>query len=319
MGRVILPAVNRTISGLLKGLLCALLLALPSLPAWAIARPENRVGGSPVFLSIFASQETAKRIEPPQENPTCGYDFASGMHKYLYCKANPVNGEDPDGHDDIGDVLGTMDIGFSLAAMTGPSISATKAVSIGSTSGPDVTRALDATLDNVNNKLRSLSRTDLLVLTANLTNPYWGVRWDIDPLYELGRGTFAAMMGGVQGTGLGERTVQLSYRGGPLRTYPAGAVNYILWGRVWRFCHNVFPYTPTTLPVAEDLVSLYKLAGSARFGWDSGLITAAKKFTECGYNFSDPSDVALPLPSNPSNVAKVSMLQPWEFEWLMGP
>ena len=79
-------------------LLCALLAGPLSLSAWAVARPENRVGGSPVFSSDFASQETAKPIVASGENPGCGYDFASGVHKYLYAQDNPVDMDDPSGN-----------------------------------------------------------------------------------------------------------------------------------------------------------------------------------------------------------------------------
>jgi hypothetical protein len=76
-------------------LLCALLAGPLSPSAWAVARPENRVGGSPVFSSDFASQETAKPIVASGENPGCGYDFASGVHKYLYGADDPADNDDP--------------------------------------------------------------------------------------------------------------------------------------------------------------------------------------------------------------------------------
>jgi hypothetical protein len=109
-------AVNR---GLLH-----LLLAFIGTPPRALCRPKNRVGGSPVFLSNFVSQKSAKPVAASGENPACGYDFASGMHKYLYCKDGPVNGIDPLGYDDFG--LGSLAVagggsvaidGFSLPAI----------------------------------------------------------------------------------------------------------------------------------------------------------------------------------------------------------
>ena len=94
---------------------CALLLTLTSSPAWGICRPENRVGGSPVFSSEFASQESAKPIGTPSENGGYGYDFASGVHKYLYCQGNPVNMVDPSGQQgDIGSMMMSMSISASL-------------------------------------------------------------------------------------------------------------------------------------------------------------------------------------------------------------
>jgi len=78
-------------------LLCALLLVLTSTPAWAIARPETRVGGSPVFSPNFTFADDAQPVAASGENPGCGYDFASGMHKYLYAEDNPVDNTDPTG------------------------------------------------------------------------------------------------------------------------------------------------------------------------------------------------------------------------------
>ena len=77
------------------------------MPAWAHCRPETRVGGSPVFSSDFASQETANPIAASGENPGCGYDFASGLHKYLYANANPVNMDDFSGNAGESDATAT--------------------------------------------------------------------------------------------------------------------------------------------------------------------------------------------------------------------
>jgi hypothetical protein len=91
-------------------MLCALLLGLSSPAAKAITRPENRVGGSARFSSVFAAQESANPIGTRAENPGCGYDFVSGVHKYLYAEANPVNEIDPSGHDEMLDVLAAISI-----------------------------------------------------------------------------------------------------------------------------------------------------------------------------------------------------------------
>ena len=90
-------------------------------PAWAHCRPETRVGGSPAFSSVFASQETASPIAASGENPACDYDFASGLHKYLYGADNPVNNVDPSGNDfeslDVGSALASFDsFNFSFSA-----------------------------------------------------------------------------------------------------------------------------------------------------------------------------------------------------------
>ena len=84
---------------------------------WPVVSPKNRVGGSPVFSFVFAFQFIGETLDTPAENGGCGYDFASGVHKYLYAEDDPVNGSDPSGHDDIGDVLGAMDISAGLDAL----------------------------------------------------------------------------------------------------------------------------------------------------------------------------------------------------------
>jgi len=105
-------------------LLCALLLGLSSPAAKAITRPENRVGGSAVFSSDFAAQESANPIGTRAENPSCGYDFASGVHKYLYAADNSVNKLDPSGHDfELPTTLGAISIAVALAVIDVSAIS----------------------------------------------------------------------------------------------------------------------------------------------------------------------------------------------------
>jgi len=97
-------------------LLCLLLLVLTGSPALAHCRPENRVW---VFLEKspdFASKENANPIAASGENPGCGYDFASGVHKYLYCQNDSIMGIDPSGHD-LGDVMASLYVNASFAAM----------------------------------------------------------------------------------------------------------------------------------------------------------------------------------------------------------
>jgi hypothetical protein len=99
--------------GLFQVVLYALLLVLTGTPAWAHCRPENRVGGSPVFSSNFTFADDANPVGTPTENDGCGYDFASGVHKYLYGADNPGDNDDPSGNDfeslDVGDILSSFD------------------------------------------------------------------------------------------------------------------------------------------------------------------------------------------------------------------
>jgi hypothetical protein len=72
--------------------------ALNVLP-WPVVPPKNRVGGSAAFSFVFAFQYIGQTLDTHGENGGCGYDFAPGVHKYLYVEDNPVNGIDPSGHD----------------------------------------------------------------------------------------------------------------------------------------------------------------------------------------------------------------------------
>ncbi|MBU6409708.1 MAG: hypothetical protein KGR98_04905, partial [Verrucomicrobia bacterium] len=69
-----------------------------------------------VFSSDFASQESANPIGARAENPGCGYDFASGVHKYLYGADDPVNIDDPSGNEgELVEQVGLMSIQQTLA------------------------------------------------------------------------------------------------------------------------------------------------------------------------------------------------------------
>jgi hypothetical protein len=58
---------------------------------WPVVSPKNRVGGSPAFSFVFTFQFIGETVDTPAENGGCGYDFASGVHKYLYAEDDPVN------------------------------------------------------------------------------------------------------------------------------------------------------------------------------------------------------------------------------------
>src|SRR5580658_1743875 len=63
--------------------------------AFGVAAQKNRVGGSPAFSFVFAFQYIGETFDTPAENGGCGYDFASGVHKYLYAQDDPVDMIDP--------------------------------------------------------------------------------------------------------------------------------------------------------------------------------------------------------------------------------
>ncbi len=96
--------------------MCLLLAGPFCVPGWTTLRPENRVGGSPDFSSTFAAEAPSQVAEPHQENLVWVCDSASGMHKYLYAAANPVNGTDPSGHDLVG-TLSALSISAQIATV----------------------------------------------------------------------------------------------------------------------------------------------------------------------------------------------------------
>jgi hypothetical protein len=83
---------------------------------WPGVSPKNRVGGSAAFSFVFAFQYIGETLDTPAQNGGCGYDFASGVHKYLYVEDNPVNHIDPTGHD-LADIILSINIQVSMAAI----------------------------------------------------------------------------------------------------------------------------------------------------------------------------------------------------------
>jgi hypothetical protein len=82
------------------------------------ATPKNRC--TPVFRSaVFRAryyQPTTGRFWTLDTYQGNSEDPLS-LHKYLYCRANPINHIDPSGHD-LGDLILTMEIQVSIAAQT---------------------------------------------------------------------------------------------------------------------------------------------------------------------------------------------------------
>ena len=110
-------------------------------------------------------------------------------------------------------------------------------------SRPDITSALLKTIKNFTWEFRKLSEAELCSLCAKVQfKPYTlADNWDVEPLALLGGGAWPSEFGTFenQGKGLGELTV--TYDG---KVYFAHAVNYFLFGRLFRLCYEDFSKAP---------------------------------------------------------------------------
>ena len=243
------------------------------------------------------------------------------LHKYLYCQNNPVNGVDPSGNDgelEELELTGDMTAGWDMMG----NLSTSKIAFNGATCGPDITIPLKATLSDVTDKFLAQSKWQFWWIgQIGMFDPIEiDSGWDITALYSIGRGKMDNTLGGRRGAGQGYRTVQYSHQSGPLKVYWAGAVNYALWGHMFSLYHGVFPNDQRySLSTALFLAKSYKIVASLSFGYSQSEIDSAMAFIKMGYDNTDPSSVALPIPSDPNNIAKpILPVLEWQFLSLRG-
>jgi len=177
--------------------------------------------------------------------------------------------------------------------------------------GPDVTRALKATLGDVATKYFATPLSERSCACKNLHNHNGPTAWDIFELFNIGRGeSFLSK----KGTEQWERTVQFEGH-----VYWASAANYALWGWANYLCSLDFHEPLYSRSEAVAKVLLYKTL----FLWSQ--TEEAVAFTEWGYGYGD-SDLSVhaltPLKSpsyvfiqDPDNVTTRSIFQ-WHWEGL---
>jgi len=248
------------------------------------------------------------------------------LHKYLYCKGNPVNKVDPSGHDGIDDILTIADaIGTFGASVSSPSIGR-----VTGTGGPDVTKALNRTLLDVQAKFWSWNRAQKIAAAERMRD-LWGAAtsreangaragaadaWDIFPLMEVGFDiNYGYLIANGQsyraGTGFWTRTVAFSGK-----CYYASAVNYALWGTMNRCVSDWLDFDPQagldrdeySLGVAVHIMQAFKHFSYHDFG---PIEKEAADFTAYGFNGTPPSWA---LPCKPSGVVAAKM-----FDWCWEP
>ena len=222
------------------------------------------------------------------------------LHKYLFGNANPVNTRDPKGCDS--DSLDSMP-NCTVNILHIVIIRLNKVVDA---CGPDITRALLSTLNDVRLTFTSAPPQTQAQAIQNIHSVQIGNGWDIDNLVDEGYQYDPDLGNGSHsGTGRGAHTVQFSWNGGPPRVYLAGEVNYALWGQINWLAYTSFKgdafgglYTEGS---AVGLASGYKATLWRDF--EDPDATEARAFTRLGYSGADPGKSALPLTPDPANVA----------------
>ena len=156
--------------------------ATSSLLVWPVALPKNRVGGSAVFSFVFAFQYIGQTLDTPAENGGCGYDFASGVHKYLYAEDDPVDGSDPSGNQDTTTELAVENADASLDAMPNiVTINAEKEIAFGS----------ESELQNDVDSAKKKNPGDMVFLHATATGVWPELLWNVAPAIKpIGYGEF---------------------------------------------------------------------------------------------------------------------------------
>jgi hypothetical protein len=215
--------------------------------------------------------------EGDQEDPI-------SLHKYLYCRANPVNGSDPSGHQDDMEELGDEESSSSLDAL--PNLASIQMI-LG-TGGPDVTQILNRTLNDVStNFAKHWTPDQRQQAESRIGGLCAGNAWEIVQLHNVQPPVMNNLSMGKNnykcGSGQYEGTVAVNKN-----CYYADAVNYALFGRAFRLCHDDFMSQQQWLTAAD-----YSLAGAktrarlykATFYGDFGEhVREALAFVEYGYN-----------------------------------
>jgi len=159
------------------------------------------------------------------------------LHKYAYCASEPINKADPSGHD-ITEVLTMMD-GFGN--FMAPLISAFPR------GGPDVTAVLARTLNEVNAfyddlspRKKNESEEALRATIGSLFSGIWGKSWEIHDVRAISPQNNILTMG--SGVGKHDYKCGEGQFAGTLavdhKCFYAHAVNYAIWGRMWRVIHD---------------------------------------------------------------------------------
>jgi len=224
-----------------------------SLPAHAVARPETRVEGFFPSPLKSASADLDQTAGLRWENPGCGYDFASGVCKYLYAHADPVNGIDPSGHMTLNSVMITVSTwGFmaaNLAYRAAPALNRATVILFEASTGNSVF-------------VGGAGAVVALKHGTKLGGVGWSTWQYVGNLLGRSRkiGTYDELAAGIRGNGIGEAANHLNQAAVFSRVPHGEGVSIVMGGPTSRAgtSHNLFHQT------LEDFWTLFR-TGSRRF------------------------------------------------------
>jgi RHS repeat-associated protein len=275
-----------------------------------VAFPLRRVGAKNRCTPDFRTEVYRARYFNPQTGRFWTMDTFEGdeeeplsLHKYLYCQGNPVNGKDPSGRDEV-DTWGMIQ-GGSFWNANAAMVEAEARAAQG-TAGPDITAALMATLNDVDQTFTHAPGANKMAAMGNIFTPALGDGWDIGPLRDEGFQVHPDKGFGNNstfGTGTGQFTVQFSVNGVSLQVYHAGSVNYALFGKMFSLAHRFWAGVDGTLAAEYSEKTAVAMARTHKFLVNHNVYAdEAAAFVRFGYSGEDPSKYALPLERDPKNV-----------------
>jgi len=179
--------------------------------------------------------------------------------------------------------------------------------------GPDITTAYLRTLNHVSSTFGSVSMTTKSVACCKLASGQGvGDGWDIYPLWYLGGGVYSTTYFGnsaSQGSGSihAERSVVLNL--GVAKPYLAAAVNYALFGRMFRLCRHQFNDPVFSLATAYAMVA--GQAGVNLYLGNEPNLGDKMTFTRTGYDGTSPTSAAL----SGQKIVSGNLASPQRFPW----
>ena len=153
-----------------------------------------------------------------------------GLNLYAYCRNRPTI---------LTDAVGLMPPGGYPPYMELPKETPKPAESKSGCCGPDITRALEHTLSRFEGYFNVLSEKEKYALCTRMVWPGTGDEygWDMDELMkwgaEGGHETFNKLQ--AKGCGTGDCAGSVKVNG---KCHRAADVNYLLWGKAFRLCHD---------------------------------------------------------------------------------